>query len=89
MKLHLHRLVELEELVVYRAGRGLGVVYELVELPAEPAMVPSGRGVVGPRSGGGRTARNGAKPPTCSTLDDTGSDWSAARLRSATVSAAS
>jgi hypothetical protein len=89
MKLHLHRLVELEELVVYRAGRGLGVVYELVELPDEVAMVPSGRGVVGPRSGGGRTARNGAKPHASEALAASGSEWPEARSRPAAVSAAS
>jgi DNA primase catalytic core len=89
MKLHLHRLVELEELVVYRAVRGLGVVYELVELPDALATVPSGRGVVGPRSGAGRTARNGAKPSSSSTLATTGAEWPEALSRSAAAVAAS
>jgi len=98
MKLHLHRLVELEELVVYRSHRGLGVVYELVEPP--PAVEsrgydavgsdskPIGRGVVGPRSGGGRTTRNGAKPQPGTTIERSGSDWSEARTRSAPPAAA-
>jgi len=93
MKLHLHRLVELEELVVYRAVRGLGVVYELVEPPvaAETSGYDGrgsdseaiGRGVVGPRSGGGRTSRNGAKPKGGAPLERTGSEWSEPRHRSA------
>lgn len=38
LKLHLHRLEELEYLIVHRGGRGQGFVYELIELPeGEPA----------------------------------------------------
>jgi hypothetical protein len=33
LKLHLHRLEELEYLIVHRGGRGQGFVYELIELP--------------------------------------------------------
>jgi post-segregation antitoxin (ccd killing protein) len=89
MKLHLHRLVELEELVVHRAVRGLGVVYELVELPDELATVPIGRGVVGPRSGAGRASRNGAKPNAREALAGSGSEWPEALSRSAPAVAAS
>jgi DNA primase catalytic core len=98
MKLHLHRLVELEELVVHRSHRGLGVVYELVEPPPtgeassydaeRPDSGAIGRGVVGPRSGGGRTARNGAKPNADEPLPRTGSEWAEARRRSAAPAAA-
>jgi len=89
MKLHLHRLVELEELVVYRSARGLGVVYELVEPPPPgeydaPGSDSSaiGRGVVGHRSGGGRPERNGAKPKPSEPLARSGSEWAEARRRS-------
>lgn len=97
MKLHLHRLVELEELVVHRSHRGLGVVYELVEPPAaveshdyesrgseSPAI---GRGVVGPRSGGGRTAKDGDKPKADEPLARSGSEWAEPRRRSAAATA--
>jgi len=69
------------------------VVYELVELPAEaerstygaagPDSEVVGRGVVGPRSGGGRTAKNGAKPHAETVLARDGSEWAEARRRSA------
>jgi hypothetical protein len=82
VKLHLHRLVELEYVLVHRAPRGHGVSYELLlESAVPPAEVDhlqtilgydpersdfpvSGRPPVGGRSGGGRTARIAANPPS-------------------------
>jgi len=89
VKLHLHRLVELEYVLVHRPLRGVGVSYEL--LPTEPVRpwlaeleAPgydagrSGveRGSVGPRSGGGRTRENGAKPTPRDELAPSRSDRS-------------
>jgi hypothetical protein len=81
VKCHLHRLVELEYVLVHRAARGHGVSYELLveagpdqpteagalaELlgydPERSDLVRSGRGAVGPRSGGGRTPRSEPNP---------------------------
>ena len=80
VKLHLHRLVDLEYVVVHRAARGQGITYELLvdgggpsveagELRALLGYDPersdfrdSGRPLVGPRSGGGRTPPDAANP---------------------------
>jgi len=83
VKLHLHRLVDLEYVVVHRAARGHGVSYELVVDGAAPSteagalrellgydpeqsdFLESGRPLVGPRSGGGRTLPDPSNPASC------------------------
>jgi DNA primase catalytic core len=80
VKLHLHRLVDLEYVVVHRAARGQGISYELLLDGAAPSpdagalrdllgydpersdVSASGRPLVGPRSGGGRTTASQANP---------------------------
>ena len=54
LKVHLHRLEELEYLIVHRGGRGQGYVYELNWSGSEDNLSAPGRGEVGGVSGAGR-----------------------------------
>jgi DNA primase catalytic core len=54
LKLHLHRLEELEYLIVHRGGRGQSYVYELNWSGSEGEKSGSGRGQVGGMSAPGR-----------------------------------
>lgn len=84
-KLHLHRLVELEYVLMHRAPRGVGVWYELLTVDEHtesaeglvevgPPSVGANGGSVGPRSGGGRTTRAGRKRASRSGVPPVGSD---------------
>jgi DNA primase catalytic core len=55
LKIHLHRLEELEYLAIHHGGRGQNYVYELNWSGSESEKSGSSRGQVGPKSGGGRT----------------------------------
>ncbi len=55
LKIHLHRLEELEYLIVHRGGRGQSFVYELNWSGSEEERSGSSRPVVGGMSGAGRT----------------------------------
>ncbi|HKV43607.1 MAG TPA: CHC2 zinc finger domain-containing protein [bacterium] len=92
-KLHLHRLVELEYVLMHRAPRGVGVWYELltaeetvepvrglVEVGVGPASVGANGGSVGPRSGGGRTSRTGRKRAPRTAVRPIGSDESTGHI---------
>jgi DNA primase len=54
LKIHLHRLEELEYLAIHHGGRGQNYVYELNWSGAEGEKSGPSRGQVGPKSGGGR-----------------------------------
>jgi hypothetical protein len=56
LKIHLHRLEELEYLIVHRGGRGQSYVYELNWSGSEEEKSGLGRGDVGGVSVGGRVA---------------------------------
>jgi len=46
LKIHLHRLEELEYLIVHRGGRGQSFVYELIELPEGDKSQPFVPGLI-------------------------------------------
>jgi DNA primase len=47
LKIHLHRLEELEYLIVHRGGRGQSFVYELIEMPEGDNQQPFLPGLIG------------------------------------------
>jgi hypothetical protein len=47
LKIHLHRLEELEYLIVHRGGRGQSFVYELIEMPEGDKQQPFLPGLIG------------------------------------------